>query len=280
MPASPYPLGTRLNLPRFPISFDDGHVALAVRPLPGDDLARALRAMGLTTGVPAIVLVSAGATGAQVDRLGPLIEKVLMPVTAEAGAVVVDEGQRGGCGARLGQACRKRNAGFPLIGVAPEHRAGDGAHAGLDPNHTHFVVVPADRPGWAATWTSAVTSALAGGNRSVALVTAGGEPAWESVAEHTRAGRLVMAVARTGGVADHLAAAIRGATTDRRAAPLVASGHVHVLDPAKGAAHVAGVLRRALGRPVQGDPEGGPARGRPEGRPAALGPAVVAPPPR
>lgn len=208
--------------------------------------------MGLTTGVPTIVLVAAGATRAQIGRLGPLLEKVVIPVATATGAVVVDEGHVGGVGAILAEACRHKKARFPLVGVAPERgRPGDDASSGegLDSGHSHFVVVPADRPGWAATWTSSVASALAGGNRSVALVTSGGDGAWESVAEHTKAGRLVMAVARTGGVADHLAAALRGNAADPRAAPLAASGQIFVVDPAKGAAHVADMLRNALSRP-------------------------------
>ena len=45
------------NLPRFPISFPDGRVALGVRGRPGSDLGPALRGMGLTTGVPTLVVV-------------------------------------------------------------------------------------------------------------------------------------------------------------------------------------------------------------------------------
>lgn len=219
--------------------------------------------MGLTTGVPTIVMVGAGATRSQLDRLGPLLEKVVIPVTVAAGAAVIDEGDISGVGALLGLACRRRKAQFPLVGVAAEHRAGSGD--GLDPNHTHFVVVPADRPDWSPAWISSVCSALAGGNGSVALVTAGGGPAWASVAEHTKAGRPIVAVARTGGTADHLAAAMKGNAADPRAAPLAASGHVSVVDPAKGAAHVAEVLRAALG---QGGPPAG-ARALGPGRPLA-----------
>jgi len=227
-------------------------MALVVRPPAGGDLGRALRGVGLTTGVPVIVLVAAGATPAQLRRLRPLLQKVVIPVAVATGAAVVDEGHAGGVGAMLGEASCRRKASFPLVGVAPERgRPGDDAASseGLDPGHSHFVVVPADRPGWAAAWTSSVASALAGGNRSVALVTSGGDAAWASVAEHAKAGRPVVAVARTGGVADHLAAALKGNAADLRATPLAASGHVYVVDPARGAAHVADLLRSALSRP-------------------------------
>jgi hypothetical protein len=98
-------------------------------------------------------------------------------------------------------------------------------------------------------WIASVADAVAGGNRSVALVTGGGAPAWDDVAEHVRAGRLVMAVARSGGVADHLAAALAGRPADDRAAALARSGQVCAVDPGKGAAHVADELRAALSRP-------------------------------
>ena len=59
---------------RFPISFADGSVALAVRAAPGADLAAALRGMGLTTGVPTVVLIGAGSRSSQLSRLGPLLD--------------------------------------------------------------------------------------------------------------------------------------------------------------------------------------------------------------
>lgn len=219
-------------------------MALGVRPTTAGSLAQTLRSMGLTTGMPTVLLVGAGTTRPQLDRLGPLLEKVVLPVVKTVGAVVVDEGDLGGVGGLLGETCRRRSALFPLIGVAPERDADDGT--GLDPNHTHFVVVPADRPGWAAAWTSAVGDAMAGVNGSVALVIGGGEPAWDSVVTQTRAGRRIITVAHTGGVADQLAVAMAGGAADSRAAHAAASGRLIIADPTRGAAHVADLIRTAL----------------------------------
>ncbi len=161
--------------------------------------------MGLTTGVPVIVPVGAGSRPAQLARLGPLLEKVVATVAEEVEATVVGAGTAGGLGEALGQARRRKKAGFPMIGVAS-----DGSEPeDLEPEHTHFVLVPADHGAGVARWVAEVATAAAGGNRSVAVVTAGGEPAWEAVAAHARAGRLVMAVGRTGGVADQLAARLQ-----------------------------------------------------------------------
>ena len=162
-------------------------------------------------------------------------------------ATVVDEGDAGGPG-------RRPRPGPPAQeGRLPAARSGvrrrDRRRDDLDPAHTHFVLVPADHGAGLARWVAAVATAVAGGNRSVALAAAGGEPAWEAVAAHVRAGRLVMAVARTGGVADQLAAAAAGRPADGRARALAASGQVFAVDPAQGAAHVADTLRSALSRP-------------------------------
>ncbi|MGI8806484.1 MAG: hypothetical protein ACR2KK_01260 [Acidimicrobiales bacterium] len=255
-----------MTFPRFPVSFDDGHVALGVRADAGTDLGRALRAMGLTTGVPTIVAVGAGSRPAQLSRLGPLLEKVVVAVAEAVDATVVDEGDAGGLAEALGRARRHKKAGFPFVGVASHGaRPGDIDPDALDSAHTHLVFVPSGPGAGLAGWIASVATAVAGGNRSVALAVAGRDPAWDSVAAQVRAGRLVMAVARSGGVADHLAAAVAGRPADRRAQALVASGQIFAVDPSRGAAYVADTLRSALSRPDAL----GPAReaGR-DGRPA------------
>jgi len=234
-----------LTISRFPITFDDGRVALAVRAEPDTALPPALRVMGLTTGVPTIVMVGAGSTPAQLSRLGPLLEKVVVAVAEEVGTAVVADGRAGGLGAAVGEARSRKKAGFPCVGVAP---AGAGP-ADLEPAHTHFVVVPAHSRPAVAAWTAAVATGLAGANRSVALVLAGGEPAWDAVAANVDAGRLVMAVARTGGVADELASAGANRPADGRAVAVARSGRLLVVDPAAGATRVAEALRSALSRP-------------------------------
>lgn len=220
-------------------------MALAVRATPDTDLGRALRAMGLTTGVPVIVPVGAGSRPGQLARLGPLLEKVVVAVAQEVVATVVGGGGAGGLAEAVGRARQGKKAGFPMVGVASDSAQPDD----LEPAHTHFVLVPADHGAGVARWIAHVATAAAGGNRSVALVVAGGEPAWEAVAAHARVGRPVMAVARTGGVADQLAAACGGRVCDPRARALADSGQVFAVDPALGAARVAEVLRSALSRP-------------------------------
>ncbi len=237
-----------MTLPRLPIAFPAGQVALAVRAGPGTDLPAAVRAMGLTTGVPTLVVVSAGSRPAEVRRLGPLLEKVVVRVVRAVEASVVDDGTSGGVAGLLGEIRVRTKAAFPLLGVAPDDgRDADGD--GLDPEHTHFVLVPAHDRRDLSRWLASVAGAVGGGNRSVALVAAGGGPAWDDVAALVDAGRTVMAVSRTGGVADHLAAALAGRPADERALALARSGQICAVDPGRGATVVADELRAALSRP-------------------------------
>jgi hypothetical protein len=250
-----------MTFPRFPISFAHGQVALAVRAGTGTDLAAAIRGMGLTTGVPTIVLVGTGTRPSQVARLAPLLEKVVVRVAEAVEATVVDDGSGDGVPALIGQIRTRKKAGFPLLGVAPDDgRDSDGRNTdggGLDPEHSHFVLVPVGSDDALPRWMATVADAVAGQNRSVALVTGGGERAWDHVRANLTDGRIVMAVARSGGVADHLAAAVAGRPADERAVALVRSGRICAVDPGQGAASVAEQLRTALSRPNQIGPGGG-----------------------
>jgi hypothetical protein len=235
---------------RFALALDGGQVAMATRAGRDVDLAKALRAMGLTTGVPTLVLAgpSGGITTREAGRLGSLLQRVVVPVVGSMRAAVVDAGQRAGIAGLVGRARRVARAQFALVGVAADAGVGDHPRPDLDPDHSHFVLLPradADDDAW---WLQEVAGALAGGNHALTLLAGGGSAAWAVVAEGVRAGRPVLAVARTGGLADELAAAGRGREAGGRAAELAASGLVQAVDPAQGVAHVAGVLGTALGR--------------------------------
>src|SRR5215208_6911025 len=101
---------------------------------------------------------------------------------------------------------------------------------GLEPNHSHFVLVPGTVWGDETPWLAAVATTLAGTQESATLLLNGGEISWADVEASVAAGRPVVAVAGSGRTADALAAAVRGMPGDRRAAGLAASGLVHAAD--------------------------------------------------
>jgi hypothetical protein len=87
-----------------------------------------------------------------------------------------------------------------LVGVAPRNRAG----VALEPHHTHFVLVEGDAWGDETPALLALAGALGRLAPTVAVICGGGEGTRTEVAGHRRAGRPIVAVAGSGGVADEL----------------------------------------------------------------------------
>ena len=88
----------------------------------------------------------------------------------------------------------------PLVGVAPRHREG----VPLEPHHTHAVLVEGDDWGVETPVLLALAAALGRLAPSVAVICGGGAVTRTEVAGHQQAGRPLVAVAGSGGVADEL----------------------------------------------------------------------------
>lgn len=80
----------------------------------------------------------------------------------------------------------------------------------LDPNHSHFLLVPGDRWGDESPWLSAVAERLAGGRGTLMLVAGGGEVTQWDVLHRLRQRGRVLTLAGSGGTADALVAWRRG----------------------------------------------------------------------
>jgi SLOG in TRPM, prokaryote len=164
---------------------------------------------------------------------------------------VVDGGTDAGVMRLMGRARAETGAAFPLVGVAaagtislpgvPPPRPDA---APLEPNHTHFVLVPGSTWGDEARWLARVASALAAGAPSVTVLVDGGETAWEDAAVSVEAGRPVIAVSGSGRAADTLVGAIRGEASDGRARELAISGLLRAADLS--AESLAGAIEEAL----------------------------------
>jgi hypothetical protein len=79
----------------------------------------------------------------------------------------------------------------------------------LDPDHSHFLLVPGDEWGAEARWIARVATVLAGDTPSATVLINGGEIAYSDVERSVAAGRSVLAVAGSGRTADHLAAELQ-----------------------------------------------------------------------
>jgi hypothetical protein len=243
-------------------------IARAYEPEP-DELTTALAGLDLNDPRPVMVLVGGAANLAEPVRARLLrLFEGLTPHLDALGVTVVDGGTAFGVMATMGQARKDSGARFPLLGIAPQGAvaidirlphmkdaddqgfsdlASVDHKARLEPNHTHFLLVPGDRWGDESPWISAAADHLARGRATLMLVAAGGEITQLDVMHRLRTGGRVLVLAGSGGAADRLA----GWSREDRTNPGFEAGEaeralIEVLDLADAAAQLPRILAKAF----------------------------------
>ncbi len=137
-------------------------------------------------------------------------------LAGDIGAAIVDGGTDAGIMASIGQARQKNQLDFPLVGVAvqnlvtwpgqpPADSKGPKRYP-LEPNHSHFILVPGEDWGDESLSLAQVGTELARSQMSVTLLVNGGQIAREDMAHSLDDKRPVIVLAGTGRLADDLAA--------------------------------------------------------------------------
>jgi hypothetical protein len=203
----------------------------------GEALSRRLRAAGIASPVPAVVLVG-GADGldpADALRCERLFADVLIPVLTVTGATVIDGATDVGVTRLIGRARRRAGATGQHVGVVadanvawPDQPLADGK-ASLEPNHTHVVVVPGEEWGDEVPWLSAVADAIAGEAPSITLLANGGNIAYNDIRASLAVGRRVFVLPGTGRTADEIARAAAKESAEPEALEIAGSPLVSIL---------------------------------------------------
>ncbi len=119
--------------------------------------------------------------------------------------------------AEIGQMRSKKSFKFPLVGVALEElvtwpggpRSTKFLWWGkkrwqLEPHYSHFILVPGSHFGDESQWIVDAATILSKGNRSVTILINGGEVSRKDIELSLENGRAVIALSRTGRLADEL----------------------------------------------------------------------------
>jgi len=233
------------------IRFSDGQAASAAR-VDSKSLALWLQALGLES-APTLVIIGGASklTSRDADKLRPLALE-LWRVVEDLAATVVDGGTDTGLMRLIGQARLETQSKRPLVGVAVGGLVtwpGGPASAGrfpLEPNHSHFVLVPGSEWGDEGPWLAGVSSILARDLKSLTVLINGGDLSWQDATYSVDAGRPVLVIAGTGRAADDLSSSSAGHRGDGRAAALLNSGLVESMELADGPKAIVSAIRDRL----------------------------------
>jgi hypothetical protein len=198
------------------IDFPDRQT-LCVFPDERSDLAQAISELQLETGYPVIVLIGGGIEEQQAEETRRAIQTISR--TAEdMKAVVICGGTDMGVMAEIGMIRWRNQYKFPLVGVAPEELVTweDGPESTkflwwgtqrwqLEPHYTHFILVPGSEFGDESPWIVDTATIVSNGHGSVTILINGGEVSRQDIDLSLEHGRPVIAVSRTGRLADEIA---------------------------------------------------------------------------
>jgi hypothetical protein len=181
------------------------------------NLSRAISELGLKDRYPVIVLIGGEIDKQQADATQRAMQAISR-VAEDLHAVILCGGTDMGVTAEIGRIRSRNSYKFPLIGITPEELVtwpGDPPKTKflwlgkrrwqLESHHSHFILVPGGQFGDESLWIGDAAILLSKGHRSVTILINGGDVSRKDIELSLENGRSVIALSRTGRLADELA---------------------------------------------------------------------------
>ena len=198
------------------IDFPDRQT-ICVFPDERSELTQALSGLELEGKYPVIVLIGGGIDKREAEATQRAIVTI-SEIAENTNAAIVCGGTDMGIMAKIGQIRSKNSYKFPLVGVVPEELvAWPGGPRStkflwwgikrwqLEPHYSHFILVPGSQFGDESAWIVDTATTLSKGNHSVTVLINGGEISRKDIDLSLEHGRPVIALSRTGRLADEFA---------------------------------------------------------------------------
>lgn len=132
--------------------------------------------------------------------------RVIARLADETDSVVVDGGTQAGIMKEIGIQRKRNKFSFPLIGVVFDSLLmKEDPKTILDPNHTHFFLIPGENWGDESAWISKIATAIAGDQKSITVLVNGGEISKTDVEYSLMENRPTVVMRGTGRMADEIA---------------------------------------------------------------------------
>ena len=191
--------------------------AICVFPNERSEIPQAIADLNLKDRYAVIVLI-----GGDIDDHQAVVTlnaiQTIAKIAEDQHAVVVCGGTNMGVMAEIGQIKQEKHYKFPLVGVAPEGLVAwpGGPHSTkflwwgekrwqLESHYSHFILVPGSQFGDESPWIVDTATCLSKDDRSVTILINGGEISRKDIELSLEHGRPVIALSRTGRLADELA---------------------------------------------------------------------------
>lgn len=198
------------------ISFPDQKV-LGVFPGKLANLGQAIAELRLNDSYPVIVLIGGDIDEKQAKETKQAIQTIAR-IAEGTHALIVCGGTDMGVMAEIGQIRWNSGYTFPLVGIAPQELVTwpDGPRGTkflwwgvqrwqLEPHYSHFILVPGSQFGDESSWIGETATILSKGNKSVTILINGGEVSRKDIDLSLENDRPVIALSRTGRLADEIA---------------------------------------------------------------------------
>jgi hypothetical protein len=188
------------------ISFKGDNRTQAAHIMNNQDIEKALEALQIPHPKPAIVLVG-GAGGIGFWDRFPMRKAIgiIARLAEETQSVVVDGGTQAGIMKEIGRQRKRHQFSFPLIGVVFDSLfLKEEPKSILDPNHTHFFLIPGEDWGDESAWISKIATQIAGDKNSITILVNGGPISRTDVGYSILEDRPAFVMRGTGRMADQI----------------------------------------------------------------------------
>lgn len=188
------------------ISLKRGVTTRAANITQDQEIQQALTELGIPHPKPVIVLVG-GAGGIGFWDKFPMRRaiRIIARLAEETHSVVVDGGTQAGIMTEIGKQRKQNKFSFPLIGVVFDSLLMEQEPKSiLDPNHTHFFLIPGEEWGDESAWISKIATSIAGTQKSITILVNGGNISRTDVQYSLLENRPAFVMRGTGRMADEI----------------------------------------------------------------------------
>ena len=188
------------------ITLKRGALARAVNISEDKEIQEALTELEIPHPNTVIVLVG-GAGGVGFWDQFPMRKaiRIIAKLAEETQSVVLDGGTQAGIMKEIGKQRKQNKLSFPLVGVIFDSLLmKENPESILDPNHTHFFLIPGEDWGDESAWISKIATAIAADQKSITILVNGGNISKTDVEYSLLENRPALVMRGTGRMADEI----------------------------------------------------------------------------